>query len=157
MTLLPSHEVFTPGSFPRHTYVAQRGHAYEVQVKESLSVKGLLTSILGPSKSGKTVLVDKVVGEDAVKISGSDISSTDVLWRKVLAQIGISVGRSESKEEAKTTDIEASGGVKAGVPFVVEGEVKTELHRESMRMASESKQYAPAGMDEAISGLLNRK
>src|SRR2546428_11758889 len=114
MPPLPAQEVFTPGTFPTHTYVAQRNHGYEEQLKRSLLVKGFLVSILGPSKSGKTVLVDKVLGNSAVKISGSDISSTVDLWQHVLARIGERVERSQESVESRSRQLSAGAGGSAG-------------------------------------------
>ena len=55
-------------------------------LQEAFSIPKMIISISGPSKSGKTVLVNKVVSADQlIPISGASIKSADDLWLKVLA------------------------------------------------------------------------
>ena len=64
------------------------GFTYEERLRQSLNMNGYLTSISGPSKIGKTVLCEKVVGLDfLVEMSGSDFTTKDI-W----TQIGIKAG-----------------------------------------------------------------
>ena len=47
-------------------------------LKDLIGVPGMVVSLLGPSKSGKTVLVEKVVGRDnLITITGAGIQSPD--------------------------------------------------------------------------------
>lgn len=51
----------------------------------------MLMSVSGPTKTGKTVLVNKVVGEDRlVSVSGSSISGAETLWERASAEVGLS-------------------------------------------------------------------
>jgi ABC-type protease/lipase transport system fused ATPase/permease subunit len=59
-----AQQVFTPSSYPTLTYVVREDNRHENTLRESLQTPGQITSIIGPSKSGKTVLVEKVVGLD---------------------------------------------------------------------------------------------
>lgn len=59
-------EVFTPGFFPEHTYVERSGAHLERDLRDGLDTPGQIISLAGPSKSGKTVLVEKVVGRDSL-------------------------------------------------------------------------------------------
>ncbi len=52
--------IFTPGTFPEYTYI-QRVED-ERRLSEAIETAGLVTSIAGPTKTGKTVLVHQVVG-----------------------------------------------------------------------------------------------
>lgn len=85
-------EVFIPGALPDSTYITRvmaSGFTYEERLKQALSVSGYLTLISGPSKIGKTVLCEKVIGmEHLVEISGSDMLEPSGLW----AQIGMKAG-----------------------------------------------------------------
>lgn len=87
-----SNEVFIPGALPESTYITRvmsSGFTYEERLKQALSVSGYLTLISGPSKIGKTVLCEKVVGLDhIVEVSGSDLLEQSVLW----TQIGMKAG-----------------------------------------------------------------
>jgi ABC-type uncharacterized transport system YnjBCD ATPase subunit len=71
---LRATEVFTPGSYPEHTYVQRAEQGLETSLRDSLDTPGQIVSISGPSKSGKTVLVEKVVGKDSlIPITGASI------------------------------------------------------------------------------------
>ncbi len=86
------NEVFIPGALPDSTYVTrvmESGFTYEERLKQALSVSGYLTLISGPSKIGKTVLCEKVIGLDRlVEISGSDMLEQTAMWN----QIGMKAG-----------------------------------------------------------------
>ena len=82
---LQATEVFTPGSFPKRTYVEPPGENLEQQLRDALETVGQIVSLAGPSKSGKTVLVEKVVGRDMlIPITGAGIRSTEDLWTRNL-------------------------------------------------------------------------
>src|SRR6266496_3272970 len=77
--MVQPEEVFTPNSPPTFTYVdrAINGKRLEDLLSEGLKTKGLLVSISGASKSGKTVLVERVTGEYRIGVSGAGIKSSD--------------------------------------------------------------------------------
>ena len=68
--LLKSEEVFKPGAFPEHTYISREfaspNISYELRLKQALKTSGCLTSLIGFSKIGKTILCEKVVGFDNI-------------------------------------------------------------------------------------------
>jgi hypothetical protein len=81
LAVLQASAVFTPGTFPTHTYVS-RSAQDEEQLDNALRVGGSVISIVGPSKTGKTVLVNRVVEADRlVSVSGSLVDSAESLWR----------------------------------------------------------------------------
>lgn len=86
------NDVFIPGALPGSTYITrvmESGFTYEERLRQALSVGGYLTLISGPSKIGKTVLCEKVIGLDnLVEISGSDILDRASFW----TQIGMKAG-----------------------------------------------------------------
>jgi hypothetical protein len=83
-------DVFTPNDFPTFTYVERATHKFEDRLREALTVPKMIISLSGPSKSGKTVLVNKVVEPDnLIPLSGASIRSTDQLWAKVLAWMDV--------------------------------------------------------------------
>jgi hypothetical protein len=87
MPRLSSAEVFTPTSFPTHTYVERAvGTAHhERLLREWMRQSTQLASVSGPSKAGKTVLVQHVVGEDnLITVSGASVRTPDQLWDRVL-------------------------------------------------------------------------
>ncbi|WP_287880624.1 hypothetical protein [Aquitalea sp.] len=65
-----AYEIFTPNGVPTLTYVRREladkaGNKFypEEKLSEQLAIPGRVVSIAGPSKSGKTALVETVVGK----------------------------------------------------------------------------------------------
>jgi hypothetical protein len=54
-------------------------------LRDALETPGQVVSISGPSKSGKTVLVERVVGRDSlITVTGAGIEEPDDIWNRVL-------------------------------------------------------------------------
>ena len=92
---LKAEDVFRPGSFPEYTYVSRKsttsGLSYEFRLQQAIKVSGFLTSLVGPSKMGKTILCERVIGlEKIVEISGADFDETTDFWKLVSAKAGLS-------------------------------------------------------------------
>src|SRR5262245_61512954 len=85
MARLSSAEVFVTTSFPTHTYVQREHLPHERRLNEWNRSATQIASVSGPSKAGKTVLVQRVVGEDnLITVSGGSVRSADQLWERVL-------------------------------------------------------------------------
>jgi hypothetical protein len=79
-------DVFTPTGVPTVTYVYRQDQDLESQLRLAVRTPGLIVSLSGPSKSGKTVLMNKVIPkEDLIPVSGASIRSPEVLWDGVLS------------------------------------------------------------------------
>ncbi len=88
MSVLEARAIFTPGAYPSHTYVS-RSADDELLLSTALQTGGSVVSIVGPSKTGKTVLVNRVVpSERLVSLSGSLIDSAESLWSNAGAAVG---------------------------------------------------------------------
>jgi hypothetical protein len=81
----------------------------------------MITSLSGPSKSGKTVLVKKVIGDDLIPLSGATVRSGDALWSKVLDWMGAPSQRTQNNETTLSLEASANAGGKLGIPLVAEG------------------------------------
>ena len=69
-----SAEVFTPTSFPTYTYVQRDELHHERLLREWTRSSTQIASVSGPSKAGKTVLVQRVVGEgNLITVSGASV------------------------------------------------------------------------------------
>lgn len=102
MNRLKSYEVFKPGLFPEYTYVSRMSSevmfSYEFRLEQALKTPGYLTSIIGPSKTGKTVLCEKVIGIDnIVSITGSDFKKSTDFWNIVAIKVGLAIEGEYSK------------------------------------------------------------
>lgn len=109
MTRLSAVDVFTPTSFPTHTYVRRDDLHHERLLRQWTESSTQIASISGPSKAGKTVLVQRVVGEgNLLTVSGASVRDPDQLWDRVLDWSGephsTTATRASTANESKTTD-----------------------------------------------------
>ncbi len=89
MARLIAGEVFTPTSFPKYTYVPRDSLHHERLLGEWARSSTQIASVSGPSKAGKTVLVQRVVGvKNLITVSGASVRSPDQLWDRVLDWLG---------------------------------------------------------------------
>jgi len=110
-------KVFKPGTYPELTYVVRQSmgtkYTYEERLQQSLKIDGYLTYIVGPSKTGKTVLCERVIGrERMVSMTGNDFARTFDFWEMLGKKAGLSMNAEVSeqqsdlsKEEQKSTTI----------------------------------------------------
>lgn len=107
-------DVFTPGSFPERTYVERAGTHLEQMLRDSLDTDGQVVSLVGPSKSGKTVLVEKVVGRDQlITVTGAGIQSPNDIWARALDWMGAPNAVTKTATTSGSLGVEgaASGGL----------------------------------------------
>lgn len=144
-------EVFTPNDVPRLTYVYRKAQDLESQLKSSIKTPGQITSLSGPSKSGKTSLINSIVGEsDLIPISGGSIKSADHLWERVLNWME---APSETTEKAGVTlsgQVGAKGGGEAGIPFVAKGKAEASVTGSVSRATDATKKFARGGIDQVV-------
>jgi hypothetical protein len=92
-------DVFTPGSLPEHTYNSREDLRLEWRLLEALETKGIIGSVSGPSKSGKTVLCESVVGKrKMLLVTGGGVSNENSFWQKVRQKIGIPESRTRGQQ-----------------------------------------------------------
>jgi hypothetical protein len=127
---LKASEVFTPGSFPAHTYVERSGERLEEALRDAIDTPGQVVSLVGPSKSGKTVLVEKVVGRDSlITVTGAGIQSPDDIWTRVLDWM--EAPTTHSKGSTTSGKVGAEAGVTGSASLLglakATGEVKGDI------------------------------
>jgi hypothetical protein len=106
--VLQASDVFTPNDFPAWTYVERR-QDFDSQVLLGLKTPNMIISISGPSKSGKSVLLQKVVGKDhLIRIFGPQITHPDGVWSAALDWMG-SPDTSTSQNTQTLTDTNTYG------------------------------------------------
>ena len=123
-------EVFTPGSFPTHTYVQRSGERLEQALRDAVDTPGQIVSLVGPSKSGKTVLVEKVVGRDLlITVTGAGIKSANDIWMRVLDWM--ETPTSDTRSSTTSGKLGASAGTSGSASLFglakASGEVKGEV------------------------------
>lgn len=104
MMELKAEDVFRPGAFPEYTYISRKSAVsdlpYEFRLMQAIKVSGFLTSLVGPSKMGKTILCEKVIGfEKIVEVSGADFGLETDFWKVVAAKAGLAYEGEFSSEK----------------------------------------------------------
>lgn len=109
---LLTSDVFNPGQFPTYTY---RPRAAEEQaITKWWDDRGQILVVNGPSKTGKTVLVQKLLGQhNPIWIDGHGLTSADTLWARVADQLGLftAVERGSVDGDQGTAVLEAQVGL----------------------------------------------
>jgi len=116
MTRLSAAEVFTPTSYPTYTYVKRDELHHERLLAEWTRSSTQIASISGPSKAGKTVLVQRVVGEgNLVTVSGASVRAPDQLWERVLDWWGEPHSTTASHGDTESEQKSHDRGINIGV------------------------------------------
>lgn len=106
------NSVFSSATFPEYTYVnreSTNGFTYEERLRIALQQKGYMIVIDGPSKIGKTVLCEAVIGKkQLVKLSGNDFKGSQDFWKVVARRAEIPMdGEIENSNAFHSTDEES--------------------------------------------------
>jgi len=113
-------EVFTPNNLPSVTFVSTHLEAKEKLLLQNLELGGAVIAISGPSKSGKTVFVEKVLGhENLIQVSGANINTAEELWRRIFTVIGTPIPSTTAI--TKNSELSGSATIEGGIPLVVKG------------------------------------
>jgi hypothetical protein len=148
-------EVFTPAGVPTVTYIDREEQQLEEQLLATIKTPGLIASLSGPSKSGKTVLVNKVIAADnLIAVSGAAIRSAEMLWSRILNWM-------EAPSATKTTSRHAAGlqasgkaGGKTSV-LVASGSVEGSVGADYKYERSREQSFDRAGIDQVIREIAN--
>ncbi len=118
---------------------------------QALNTPGQVISISGPSKSGKTVLVEKVVGRDnLITVVGANIEHPNNLWQQVLDDMDAPSETSGTQQLGMglTVGGEASGTAK--VPFVAQGELRGKTEANVTGTTSQTQTYFRGGLPQVV-------
>lgn len=120
-------EVFVPSGTPTHTYVNRTEEKNEEKLEAALDMPKMVVSISGPSKTGKTALVDTLITSDRIiPVAGHSLRSSNDLWQSVMRWIGGPEEIEKIKKRALKAGVRAKAGADAGIIFAkakAEGEV----------------------------------
>lgn len=115
-------EVFVSGTFPKETYVIQEDANVESEVANYITrSRGKCLLISGPSKSGKTSLVDKLFYLKskkalAIYMSGSDFDSESSFFEYIASKLSLTSENAES--DSLSQDILINGSI-SPIPRVI--------------------------------------
>ncbi len=116
-----ANEIFTPGTLPKYTYYERPDLNLEQKLLDAVDTPGIIAAVSGPSKSGKTVLCETVVGLNSMLlVTGGGIDNEDALWRRIRSKLKVPALSSSSTGAVKSREISADA--KAGISFLAKAE-----------------------------------
>lgn len=114
-------EIFTPGTLPKYTYYERPELDLEQKLLDAVDTPGIIAAVSGPSKSGKTVLCETVIGLNSMLlVTGGGIESEHDLWRRIRSKINFPAQSSTSTGAVKSREIGADAT--AGISFLGKAE-----------------------------------
>ena len=136
---------------PTLTYVERANRNFEADLRNAFSIPKMIVSISGPSKSGKTVLVTKVVApESLIHIYGASIKRPDDLWSNVLTWMGGPIERTETAGLKIGGELSATVGGKGGIPFVAEAKTDVRGGVSADGSTSTTKKYSTTDLNAIV-------
>ena len=147
-------DVFTPNDFPEYTYITRSGPNLETRLGDAIATPKVVVSISGPSKSGKTVLIEKTVGKDnLIVVSGAEVQSGGGLWSRVVAWMGGPI--TIAQQTAKSTTHRAGGEVegKASVPLLAEAAGKASYDNTNNSSVAVTETHAADSLNQIVKEL----
>jgi hypothetical protein len=149
-------DVFTPNDYPAHTYVERGGEDLERRLRDAIDTPKAVISISGPSKSGKTVLVERVVGKDnLIEVSGAEIRSPDSLWERALDWMGAPSQTATQNTSTKSDQIagQISGG--AQIPLLARGDAQVSYQTTGAKANSTTTTVSRQGLVQVVNEIAN--
>jgi hypothetical protein len=118
-------DVFVAGSAPDVTYYPRDERHLERRLTEYLAQHGKALCVFGPTKSGKTVLVERLLPRDqAVWLEGSDLTSADAFWE--LLNSGLSLPHDVQTKEGSSSGRSGALGGSGGLGSIFSATAKVE-------------------------------
>jgi hypothetical protein len=108
-------EVFTPTTQPTVTYIGEHLTDRKIVLQRAVEMGGAVITLSGPSKSGKTVFVETVLGRDnLIQVTGAGITNAEMLWKRVFDKVGTPIPSTQTSVETK--ELSGGGGVECSIP-----------------------------------------
>lgn len=147
-------QVFVPGGMPKYTYVAREERKLETRIRAAADNLCKLVTVTGATKSGKTVLVNRVFPRSkTIWVDGGAAGSEDDFWGYVLEGLSGFTGITNSSSGENAIEVQGGAEGKAGVPFVASGKVKTQGGYSRKKGKQQSKSLRLSARSAAISQL----
>lgn len=149
-------QVFVPGGMPQHTYVDRAERDLENKLESVTDNLCKLVTLTGATKSGKTVLVNRIfprLSGDNVWIDGGTIASENDLWSSILSSIDGYSGTEESETKESSQGFSGDIEAEAGVPLIAKGKGKVGASLSRKQGAGTKKSLAISPRSAAITQL----
>jgi len=151
-------DIFVPGGMPQFTYVSRSDRRLEEtlgRVKENLFK---LVTVTGTTKSGKTVLVNKVLPRNkAIWVDGGAIKSDDDFWNTILQSINGYTSKSNKNSIGTKTGVQGSIEGNGKLPFIASIKALLGFHSEIGKEISQNMGLTVSPRVAAISQLRNER
>ena len=147
-------DVFVPGGMPSYTYQDRKTLNLENSLLDSVHRLRKFIAVAGPTKSGKTVLVRKVIPpENSIWIEGAHILSIEDFWNAVLAKLGVASPATHSRTKAtdQSSETELASGFK---PAGIGAETKAKKADKTTNSQTLTNQLQNSKSQSAITALL---
>ena len=108
--------VFVPGGLPSHTYIERAEGTIKSKLETANDNLCKLVTLTGQTKSGKTVITQKVFSELEDKniwINGGSIEEENDVWSQVVEQLGGWTAEEASEHQSSTHKISGKGTAEA--------------------------------------------
>lgn len=149
-------KVFVPGGMPKLTYVARNSVKLEETLKYSIENLHKLITVTGQTKSGKTVLVSKVLPRDDgmnIWIDGGSVKNEDDLWSTVLQETQVEQEFSNTITSVTTNHAKGDLSGKVGIPALAQMSGKGEIGTSRSGSTSETRSIKATPRAAAIKAL----
>lgn len=148
-------DVFTPTSVPTVTYIEREEQNLEKQLENSLKTPGLIISLSGPSKSGKTVLINKIIPqENLIAVSGAAIRTAEMLWERVLNWMEAPSETSSTSSHTVSADVSGKMSGKADI-LIASADVEGATGAGYAYERTKEKTFARNGIDQVVREIAN--
>ena len=149
---MKASDIFTPGALPEYTYYDREDLNLEFRLLEAIETKGMISSVAGPSKSGKTVLCESVIGtRGMLLLPGGGVNDEAVFWRRLRRKLALPVQQTKSASESKSADFTARGEAGIGLKILAQAKGGLEGSLETERQQAQSDAYeGPDGEKETL-------
>jgi hypothetical protein len=145
------HDVFVPNGVPTYTYVDRSDLKLERRLRDALEVARMVVSISGPSKSGKSVLIHKVIEEDLlINLTGASIHSAEDIWDQALRWMGEFLTRSTTNTSTNEIKVGGKVGGGAGIPLLAKASAEANISGGHQTQNSTKEDYSIGSMSDVI-------
>ena len=102
-------EVFVAGGQPTLTYVQREEDHIERSFARAVATPNQIVSLSGPTKTGKTVLCRRILGDrQCVWVDGGQVTTSEEFWSTVASELNIPLASEVSRGGQTTLAIQGS-------------------------------------------------
>jgi hypothetical protein len=142
-------KVFVPGGMPNITYIPRNELELEAQLQEAVESQHKLITVTGQTKSGKTVLVNRVLprsnADENIWVDGGAIDNEDDFWTTLLENLGVYESETSADSSGSSSHMRGTVGGELGMPYVggLKGDTEKGIKREKAKQASKTRTLTP--------------